>query len=143
MAKQPETESILDMLSRLGSEMKLPKMDVEAMLSHQRKNLEAMEKSARAAASGASSVIAKQREALQATFNEIAEVAKGYDAPGNAQEFVSKQADFARKTFEAAVKNAGEVAEIVRQSGGESIDILRQRIQEAMSEVRDSFEKRK
>jgi phasin family protein len=143
MAKQPETESILDMFSRLGSEMKLPKMDVEAMLSHQRKNLEAMEKSARAAASGASSVMAKQREALQATFNEIAEMAKGQNAPGNPQEFVSKQAEFARKTFEAAVKNAGEVAEIVRQSGGESIDILRQRIQEAMNEVRDSFDKRK
>jgi len=143
MAKQPETESILDMFSRLGSEMKLPKMDVEAMLSHQRKNLEAMEKSARAAATGASSVMAKQREALQETFNEIAEMAKGQNAPGNPQEFVSKQAEFARKTFEAAVKNAGEVAEIVRQSGGESIDILRQRIQEAMSEVRDSFDKRK
>jgi phasin family protein len=143
MAKQPETESILDMFSRLGSEMKLPKMDVEAMLSHQRKNLEAMEKSARAAATGASSVMAKQREALQETFNEIAEMAKGQNAPGNPQEFVSKQAEFARKTFEAAVKNAGEVAEIVRQSGGESIDILRQRIQEAMSEVRDSFDTRK
>ena len=143
MAKQPETESILDMFSRLGSEMKLPRMDVEAMLSHHRKNLEALEKSARAAASGASSVFAKQREALQETLNEMAEMAKGYNAPGNPQEFVSKQADFARKSFEAAVKNAGEVAEIVRKSGSESIDILRERVQEAMSEVRSNFENRK
>ena len=38
------------MFSKFGSEMKLPKVDVEAMLSHHRKNLEALEKSARAAA---------------------------------------------------------------------------------------------
>ena len=47
--------------------MKLPKMDVEAVLSHHRRNLEALEKSARAAAAGATSVVAKQREALQET----------------------------------------------------------------------------
>ena len=48
MAKKPETESILDMFSKFGSDMKLPKVDVEAVLSHHRKNLEALEKSARA-----------------------------------------------------------------------------------------------
>jgi len=141
MARQPEQESILDMFSRLGSDMKLPKMDVEAVLSHHRKNLEALEKSARAAAAGASSVMAKQREALQETLGEFAEMARG--APGNPQDFMSKQAEFARKSFEAAVKNAGDVAEIVRKSGSEALDILRQRMEEAMKEVRSGGESRK
>lgn len=143
MAKKPETESVLDMFSRIGSEMRLPKVDVEAVLSHHRRNLEALEKSAKAAASGASSVISKQREVLQQTLEEVAAMARDFDAPGSAQEFVSKQAEFARKSFEAAVKNAGEVAEIVRKSGGESIDILRQRIHEAMNEVRENLENQK
>src|SRR4029079_12297000 len=98
MAKQPEQESILDMFAKLGSEMKLPKMDVEAVLSHHRKNLEALEKSARAAAAGATSVMAKQREALQETLGEFAEMARGYGGPGNPQDFMSKQAEFARKS---------------------------------------------
>jgi phasin family protein len=143
MAKQPEQESILDMFSRLGSDMKLPKMDVEAVLSHHRKNLEALEKSARAAAAGAGSVMAKQREALQETLGEFAEIARDYGAPGNPQEFMSKQAEFARKSFEAAVKNAGDVAEIVRKSGSEALDILRDRMEEAMKEVRSGVENRK
>ena len=46
-------------------------------------------------------------------------MAQSYRVPGNPQEMVAKQADFARKSFEAAVKNAGEVAEIVRKSGSE------------------------
>ena len=58
MAKQPETESFMDMFSKLGRDLKMPKVDVETILSHHRKNLEALEKSARATASGASSVMA-------------------------------------------------------------------------------------
>jgi phasin family protein len=143
MARQPEQESILDMFAKFGSDMKLPKMDVEAVLSHHRKNLEALEKSARAAAAGATSVMAKQREALQETLGEFAEMAKGYGGPSNPQDFMSKQAEFARKSFEAAVKNAGEVAEIVRKSGSEALDILRERMEEAMKEVRSGVENRK
>ena len=56
---------------------------------------------------------------------------------------MTRQADFARRSFEAAVKNAGEVAEIVKKSGSESIDILRARIREAMEDIRSGFEGRK
>ena len=82
MAKKPETESILDMFSKFGSELKLPKVDVEAILGHHRKNLEALEKSARAAASGASSLIAKQREVLQETLREITDMAQSLPYAG-------------------------------------------------------------
>ena len=143
MAKKPETESILDMFSKLGSEMKLPKVDVEAILGNHRKNLEALEKSAKAAASGASSLLAKQREVLRETLHEISAMAESYRTPGDPQELLSKQADFARRSFEAAVKNASETAEIVKKSGQESIDILRERIRESMQEIRSGFEDRK
>ena len=119
MAKKPETDSILDMFSKFGSDMKLPKVDVETILGHHRKNLEALEKSARASAAGASSLIAKQREVLQETLNEISEMAQSFRVPGSPQELLSKQADFARRSFEAAVKNAGETADIVKKSGKE------------------------
>jgi phasin family protein len=143
MTKKPETDSILDMFSKFGSDMKLPKVDVEAILGHHRKNLEALEKSARAAATGASSLAAKQREVLQETLREIADVAQSYRTSGNPQELLSKQADFARRSFETAVKNASETAEIVKKSGRESIDILRERIRESMQEIRSGFEDRK
>ena len=83
MAKKPEPESILDMFSKFGSDMKLPKVDVEAILGHHRKNLEALEKSAKASAAGASSLIAKQREVLQETLNEIGDMAQSFRVPGN------------------------------------------------------------
>jgi phasin family protein len=142
MAKQPESDSFLDMFSRFGRDLKVPNVDIEAILSHHRKNLEALEKSARAGAAGASSLFSRQREMLQDTLREVADMAQNYRAPGNPQELMAKQAEFARKSFETALKNAGEVSELVRKSGTESVEILRERIKDAMAEIRSGYEKK-
>jgi phasin family protein len=68
-------------------------------------------------------------------------MAQSYRASGNPQEMMAKQADFARRSFETAVKNASEVAEIVKKSGTESVEILRERIRETMEEIRKGYEK--
>ena len=141
MAKQPDSDSFLDMFSRFGRDLKVP--NVEAILEHHRKNLEALEKSARAGAAGATSLLSRQREMLQDTLREVSDMAHNYKAPGNPQELMSKQAEFAKKSFEAALKNASEVAELVKKSGTESVEILRGRIKEAMEEIRSGYEKRK
>jgi phasin family protein len=142
MAKLPESDSFLDMFSRFGRDLKVPNVDVEAILSHHRKNLEALEKSARAGAAGASSLLSRQREMMQDVLREITDMAQNYRAPGNPQELMAKQAEFARKAFETALKNAGEVAEMARKSGTESVEILRERIKDAMAEIRAGYEKK-
>ena len=140
MAKQPDSDSFLDMFSRFGRDLKVP--NVEAILAHHRKNLEALEKSARAGAAGATSLLSRQREMLQDTLREVSDMAQSYKAPGNPQELMTKQAEFAKKSFEAALKNAGEVAELVKKSGTESVEILRSRIKEAMEEIRSGYDKK-
>ncbi|BCG94086.1 phasin family protein [Mesorhizobium sp. 131-2-1] len=142
MAKQPESDSFLDMFSRFGRDLKVPNVDVEAIISHHRKNLEALEKSAKAGAAGASSLLTRQREMVQEALREITDLAQNYRAPGNPQELMTRQAEFARKSFETALKNAGEVAEMARKSGTESIEILRERIKDAMAEIRSGYEKK-
>ncbi|MER9895350.1 phasin family protein [Mesorhizobium sp. M0119] len=142
MAKRPESESFIDMFGKFGRDLKLPNVDVEAILAHNRKNLEALEKSARASAAGASALLSRQREMLQDTLREITDMAQSYRAPGNPQEMMQKQAAFARKSFETALKNAGEMAELARASGTESIEILRSRIKEAIEEIRAGHDKK-
>ena len=142
MAKQPESDSFMDMFGRFGRDLKVPNVDVEAILAHHRKNLEALEKAARASAAGASSLLSRQREMLQDTLREAADVAQSYRAPGDPREIMAKQTEFARKAFEATLKNAGEVTELARKSGTESIDILRARIKEALVEIRAGYDKK-
>jgi phasin family protein len=143
MAKSPEHKSFIDMFAELGRDLKLPSVDIERVIEHHRKNLEALEKSARAASTGAGTVLARQREMLQEMLDEISERAKDYRAPASAQEMIGRQTDFARKSFETTVRNASEMTELMRRSGTESIEILRQRIREAMEEIRQGYEKRK
>jgi phasin family protein len=142
MAKQPESDSFLDMFSRFGRDLKLPNVDVQAILDHHRKNLEALEKSARASAAGASSVLARQHEMVQNALHEVTRMAQNYQAPGNPQELMGKQAEFARRSFETTLKNASEVADLVRKSSTESVEILRDRIRDAMAEIRAGYEKK-
>lgn len=145
MARKPEpASSFVDMFSKLGQDLKMPSLDVQAMLDHHRKNLEALERSARATAAGASSVIEAQRAQLQHTLQEIGEMAENLRSGGGSPtEIVSKQMDFARRSFETAVKNASDIGEILRKSGTETVEILRQRIREAVEEIRDGYESRK
>jgi len=140
---QPQSPSLIDMFMSLGRDLRLPPIDVEQILSHHRKNLEALEKSARASAAGANSVLAKQREAIEAAFREFSDFAQTYRVPGDPKEVLSKHTDFARRSFETAVKNTAEIADIARKSGSESAEILRRRMHEAMNEVRHSYEEDK
>jgi phasin family protein len=80
---------------------------------------------------------------LEESLHEISEMAQNYKVPGNAQDMVAKQTEFARKSFETAVKNASEVADLVKKSGSESVDILRSRIKDALEEIREGYEKGK
>ena len=144
MARKPSSDrSILDMFSKLGQELKMPDVDVDAIIAHHRRNLEALERSARVTAEGASSVMNRQRQMLQDTLAEISDMAKQMRATGTPQEVMSKQAEFARKSFEAALKNASDVGDMVRKSSTDAMEILRARIREAMEEIRDGYDKRK
>jgi phasin family protein len=142
MARKPQSDSIIDMFARLGEQMKMPAPDIERVIENHRKNLEAFQQSAQTAGAGTSKIMARQRELLGETFEEFGAMARELQASSDPQEVMRKQAEFARKTFEAAVRNTGEMAEMVRKSNEESIEILRRRIQENMEEMRSSLERK-
>ena len=144
MAKKPESDSFIDLFAQFGRDLKMPSIDIDRIIEHHRKNLETLEKTAKAATAGASSVMAKQREILEQTLREVTDMAQDFRAgASNPQDMMSKQADFARRSFETAVRNASEMADVVRQSSTETIEILRARIKEAMEEVREGMDGKK
>ena len=99
-----ETQSYVDMLRNFGSTFGLPQVDVEKLLETNRKNLEALGKSAKVAAGGAQSVAQKQREVLEAGLREATALARSYQPKGNAQEILAKQTEYVKKVFDIAVQ---------------------------------------
>lgn len=141
MAKKPESNPFTEMFEKFGRDLNLPQVDVEKMLESQRKNLEALQKSAAASAAGASALIDKQRKNLEQALAEVARVAETYRAGAAPQDFMAKQTELARKSFDSALKNVEEAAEIVRKASDEAIEVLRKRIRESAEEIRQGFER--
>ena len=84
MAKKTEPESFTDVFSQFGHRLNMPDVDVDAIIDHNRKNLEALEKSAKASVAGASALMNKQREMLQETLRDFTDMAQSFRTPGNA-----------------------------------------------------------
>jgi phasin family protein len=142
MAKKPEQESFVDMFTRLGNELRLPSVEVDKIVAHHRKNLEALEKSGRAATAGAGELAAKQKAIFEKTLSDIHDMAERYAKPASPQEMMARQLEFGRKSFETAMENTTQMADLMRRSGEESLGILRERIREGMQEIREAYDKR-
>ncbi len=135
-----DTISYIEMLRKFGSDLGLPKLDVEKLIEAQKKNIDALSQSARVAAQGAQSVAEKQREVLEAGLREAANLARGYQPLGKIQDNLAVQTEFARKVFEIAVKGAQESATTAKQSTSEAAKIVQDRLKESFEEIRASIQ---
>ena len=141
MTKKAGDETLADMFAAFGRSLRIPPVDVDAVVEHHRKNLDALQKAVAASASGGAAVVRKQTEALQAQVEEIGAMARSLAPGAQPHEIWAKHADALQRSFERAVKDTGEIAEIVQKSGSESVAALRTRIQSSMEEIRKVVEK--
>jgi hypothetical protein len=77
-----DTSSYIEMLRKFGSDLGLPKMNVDQLVETQKKNIEALGESAKVAAQGAQSVAQKQREVIEAGLREATAFAHEYKPLG-------------------------------------------------------------
>lgn len=143
MAKKTDSNPFTEMFEKFGQDLHLPTVDVQKMLDNQRRNLEALQQSAAASAAGASALIERQKANIEQALSEVAKVAETYRSGATPQELMARQAELARKSFDTALKNVEEAAEIVRKAGDEAIEVLRRRIRESAEEIRQGFDKDK
>ncbi len=140
MADAPQ--NFTDMFQKLGEQLKVPSFDVTKIMEHHQKNLDAMGRSWQAVASGATAIANKQREIFEGAIKDITEMAKDYKPAGSPQEIFAKQAEFGKKTMEAAIANTRDIAELVQKSGSDALKIIHERMQESYNEIRSSMDKK-
>jgi phasin family protein len=133
-----EPTSYADMLRKFGSDLGLPKVDVDKLIDSHKKNIDALTQSATVAAKGAQSVAQKQREIFEAGLNEATKLARGYQPLGKLEDNFALQTEFAKKVFEIAMKGAQESATTARQSTSEAVSIIQGRLKESLEEIRSS-----
>ena len=124
----------------MAKQINLPKIDYEALVDIHRKNFEAMQKSAAVVSQGGRAVLAKQQEILAEVGREARQLIADFKPGGSPQEVAVKQAELAKRVFEATVKNTRDVAELVQKSNSEAPKIILDRMRESFAEARAAIE---
>ena len=136
MTTEKTGQTYMDMVRGFGGKLGLPQIDVEKLIEANRKNLDALNESAAAAAGGAQAALRKQREVLEAGLREATTLVRGYHPLGDPKETMAKQTEFAKKLLELAVQGAKKSAQTTRVSTTEAAKILQDRMKAALEEVR-------
>ena len=133
-------QSFVDMLKKFGTDLGLPKVDVDKLVETNRKNIDALAQSAEIASQSAKSAAMKQAEIVETAFREAINQVRDFKPAGNSQEMLAKQTELARKAFDATVNGTREFADLVRKSNADAFKIIGDRITGSIAEIRGSFE---
>lgn len=125
-----------DMMKALG-EFRMPALpNMDALAAAQRRNIEALSTANRVALEGAQAVARRHMEILQNSVAEMTEMMKAFSTADAPQDKASKQAEIAKLTYEKAVGNLQEIADLIQKSNAEALSVLNKRFAEAMDEVK-------
>lgn len=126
-------------LLRMFSGLKVPGVNMDALVASQRDNLEALGASNRAALEGMKAVAEWQTKILAETMQELTAAIQGLAAKGSPQQMVANETQLAEKAIETAVKRMQELAEIVTNANKQATDAIVKRIPESLDEIRHAL----
>ena len=117
--------------------MRMPGVDPEAMMSAQKKNMDALVEANKAAAAGYQDLFKHQMAIFEETMSEAQQQLKAFDATKIDPERAKAQAELAKAAFEKALANMQALAESAQKANAEAYEIVSARIKESLSELRD------
>jgi len=116
---------------KLAEKIKLPGIDVAAIVESQRKDMEALAEANRQAYEGIKALAQRRNEILQEALVQWQDAMK--DATG--KDVLSKRAEMAKKGVQQAIANFRELAEMEAQSRSKAWKVLQDRFQENVANL--------
>jgi phasin family protein len=127
-------------IGKYWSNGKSANLDVNWLISYQRKNIEAFTAANQRAFEGAQALAKRQAELAREVAEDLQKATKELVGAGSPEDKLAKQADVAKEAFETAVANVSELAGLVQKSQAEAFELLRKRVVENFDEVKAAFE---
>lgn len=131
-------------IMKMMAEFKMPAMiDLDALAAAQKRNLDALTAANRIAMEGAQAVARRHMEILQSSMAEMTDAMKAMTTTPAPQDKAARQAEMLKGTYEHAVSNMKELAELIQKSNSEALGLLNRRFAEAMDEVKQMVDQNK
>ncbi|WP_142848268.1 phasin family protein [Telmatospirillum sp. J64-1] len=138
-----DVSKYMNEMNKMLGDFKVPGVDVESVLSSQRKNVEAVAAANKLALEGMQAVLKRQAEILRQTVDEVSTVGKSLTEAGTPQDKAAKQTELVKEAFERTLANMRELSEMVAKSNSEAFDLLNKRFTQNLDELREMLLKAK
>jgi len=129
--------------TKMMGEYQIPGVDWSELMASQQKNLQALTKANQLLIEGAQAVIRREVEILQKAMAELAAASKEMMQPGDPQAQAAKRLELAQASFEAAIQNMRELAEVAGRSNREALEVINQRALESFEEIKKALDRKR
>ncbi|MBV8190295.1 MAG: phasin family protein [Alphaproteobacteria bacterium] len=122
--------------TKIVGEFKLPQVNVETMVEATRKNFAALTTANTAAVESIKAIGQRQGDMVRAAMEDLSKHGSEVLAAATVEEKAVKQIDFAKKSYESAIANTKELAELYSKGQTEALTALSGRVAEFAEEVK-------
>lgn len=130
-------------LTRMMQDYQVPGVDWQELMASQQKNIEALTKANQVLFEGAQAVIQREVEIMQKAMQEFAEASRDLMQEGDPQAQAQKRLELAQASFEAALRNMRELAELAGRSNREALETINKRAMESFDEIRGALSQKR
>jgi len=126
-----------DIITGLLERFKLPGFDLEAFVQSRRLDIDAVTQATSAAFASAQTIVDKQAELLKTVLTEVGDALRTLpEGTATPAELVRKQGELANQALSSALASMKEIAETVRKSQSEILEIASNRVRSNVEEIR-------
>jgi len=129
--------------SKIAGEFKFPTMNVETVVETSRKNFAAMTTASTAAVESMKTIATRQGDMFRAALEDFSKHGSDVLSAATVEEKIAKQIDFAKKSYDLAVTNTRELAELYAKGQAEALETLSARVADLSEEVKAAIAAKK
>jgi phasin family protein len=128
--------------SKISGEFKLPTVNVETFVETARKNFATMTSLNTAAVEQMKTIAQRQGDMVRAAMEDFSKHGSEVLAAATVEEKAAKQIDFMKKTYESAITNSKELADLYTKGQTDAVTALSARVAELTEEVKAAIAKK-
>jgi phasin family protein len=128
--------------TKIAGEFKLPVVNVETVVETGRKNFAAMTTASTATVESIKTIAQRQGDMLRAAMEDLSKHGSDVLGAATVEEKAAKQIDFVKKSYDMAIANTKEIAELYTKGQAEAFETLNARVAEMTEEVKAAFAKK-
>lgn len=128
--------------SKISGEFKLPTVNVETFVETARKNFATMTSLNTAAVEQMKAIAQRQGDMVRAAMEDFSKHGSEVLAAATVEEKAAKQIDFLKKSYDSAITNTKELADLYTKGQTEAVTALSARVAELTEEVKAALAKK-